>query len=382
MTDIKGRVETRRSSETYGSIGNKSCTANNCTRRPGNKAKTHHNSGINIDSTKNQHGSSNNSDKDSDTQSMDGQKKFEIHGPDGDLIDLLDRDILQKNLNVRWTDIADLEEAKRLLQEAVVLPLWMPEFFRGIRRPWKAVLMVGPPGTGKTLLAKAVATECGTTFFNVSSSTLTSKYRGESEKLVRLLFEMARYYAPSTIFIDEIDSLCSRRGSDTEHEASRRVKSELLIQMDGINNSDDPSKVVMVLAATNFPWDIDEALRRRLEKRIYIPLPNQSGRLALLEICLRDVEKSPDLDLAKVAKDLEGYSGSDITNVCRDACMMAMRRRIAGLEPDQIRSLSRDELELPVTMGDFSEAAKRVNKSVSDNDLQRHERWIREFGSL
>ncbi|KAL4236817.1 Katanin p60 ATPase-containing subunit A1 [Mactra antiquata] len=119
------------------------------------------------------------------------EKKFDP-GHDKDLVENLERDILQKNPNVHWDDIADLVEAKKLLQEAVVLPLIIPDFFKGIRRPWKGVCMVGPPGTGKTLLAKGVATECGTTFFNCSAASLTSKWRGESEKLVRLLFEMVR----------------------------------------------------------------------------------------------------------------------------------------------------------------------------------------------
>ncbi|XP_023665953.2 katanin p60 ATPase-containing subunit A1 isoform X1 [Paramormyrops kingsleyae] len=311
-------------------------------------------------------------------------KKFDGTGYDKDLVEALERDIISQNPNVKWDDIADLEEAKKLLKEAVVLPMWMPEFFKGIRRPWKGVLMVGPPGTGKTLLAKAVATECRTTFFNVSSSTLTSKYRGESEKLVRLLFEMARFYAPTTIFIDEIDSMCSRRGTSEEHEASRRVKAELLIQMDGVggaSENEDPSKMVMVLAATNFPWDIDEALRRRLEKRIYIPLPSAKGRVELLRINLKELELASDVDLAKIGEKMEGYSGADITNVCRDASLMAMRRRIEGLTPEEIRNISRDEMHMPTTMEDFESALKKVSKSVSASDLEKYERWIAEFGS-
>ncbi|KRK03968.1 katanin p60 ATPase-containing subunit A1 isoform X4 [Drosophila yakuba] len=301
---------------------------------------------------------------------------YEVH-----LVDTLEKDILQRHPCIKWTDVAGLNEAKTILQEAVVLPVIMPEFFKGIRRPWRGVLMVGPPGTGKTMLAKAVATECGTTFFNVSSSTLTSKYRGESEKLVRLLFEMARFYAPSTIFIDEIDALCASRGSDSEHEASRRFKAELLIQMDGLNASMQEEKVIMVLAATNHPWDIDEAFRRRFEKRIYIPLPNEDTRSALLKLCLKDVCLSPSLNTGMIGDELQGYSGSDISNVCRDASMMAMRRLISGRTPDQIKQIRREEVDQPITLQDFQDARLRTKKSVSADDVARFEKWMEEYGS-
>ncbi|CAH8825572.1 unnamed protein product [Trichobilharzia szidati] len=320
-----------------------------------------------------------------DSANNNSEEKFDASGYDKDLVETLERDIVQRNPNVRWDDIAALDDAKRLLQEAVVLPMVIPGFFKGIRRPWKGVLMVGPPGTGKTLLAKAVATECGTTFFNVSSSSLTSKWRGESEKLVKLLFDMARFYAPSTIFMDEIDSICSRRGSESEHESSRRVKSELLIQMDGVTGAtgqdEDPSKSVMVLAATNFPWDIDEALRRRLEKRVYIPLPNVVARKTLLQINLKDVPLADDVDLDKIAEQLDGYSGADITNVCRDASMMSMRRAIEGLSVEQIKGLNTATLNQPTQMADFEEAINRVCRSVSAGDVERYEKWMAEFGA-
>lgn len=230
-------------------------------------------------------------------------------------------------------DIAKLDDAKRLLQEAVVLPLLMPELYVGIRQPWKGVLLFGPPGTGKTLLARAVASEAHTTFFNVSSSTLISKYLGESEKLTRTLFGMARHYAPSTVFFDEIDGLMSQRGAQAEHEASRRLKGEILSQMDGIANaaaecgrSSVHPPLVMVLATTNKPWDLDEALRRRLEKRIYIPLPDEGGRLEMLKLFLSTVQCSDDVNLDKVASETQGFSGADVHILCREASMAPMRR--------------------------------------------------------
>jgi katanin p60 ATPase-containing subunit A1 len=201
-----------------------------------------------------------------------------------EMASLISREIYLENPNVRWTDIAELHDAKQLLQEAVVLPSKFPQLFSGLLSPWKGVLLYGPPGTGKTMLARAVATECKTTFFNISASSIVSKWRGDSEKLVRVLFELARYHAPSTIFLDEIDSIMGARdasgtGGSTDHEGSRRMKTELLIQMDGLSKTGD---LVFVMAASNLPWTLDPALLRRLEKRILVPLPTATAREQIL----------------------------------------------------------------------------------------------------
>uniref|UniRef100_A0A1I7YSL7 Katanin p60 ATPase-containing subunit A1 n=1 Tax=Steinernema glaseri TaxID=37863 RepID=A0A1I7YSL7_9BILA len=316
---------------------------------------------------------------DTDEQPETEEKVFDPSGYDKELVETIERNILLNNPNVPWTKIAGLEEAKKLLKEAAVLPFLIPQYFKGIRRPWKGVCLFGPPGTGKTMFAKAVATECNTTFFCVSSSSLTSKYRGDSERLVRLLFEMARFHAPSTIFIDEIDSICSRRGSDTEHEASRRVKSELLVQMDGCY--EDTTKTVLVLAATNFPWDLDEALRRRLEKRVYIPLPQTADRLHLLRIALEEVKLSNDVNLEDIAERLEGYSGADITHVCRDAAMMPLREHIANMSPEEMMSLSASEVDLPITGEHFLQSIQKTAPSVSSADIHKYEKWMEEYGA-
>lgn len=311
-------------------------------------------------------------------------------GPDTDLIEMLERDCVERCPSVSWESIAGLEEAKKLLEEAVVLPLVMPGYFTGIRRAWKGVLLFGPPGTGKTMLAKAVATQCETTFFNVSAASMASKYRGDAEKLVRILFEMARFYAPTTIFFDEVDALGGKRGGD-EHEASRRVKAELLVQMDGVGSSEgeeggEKKKQVTVLAATNRPWDLDEALRRRLEKRVYIPLPKFEGRKQLFEINLSKCKLGPDASIADLVNKTEGYSGADVTNVCREASMMGLRKRVAQLRSEGTRiadvaSELQNEVDVPITQADFHEAIKNTSKSVGTEDLQKFSDWMKEFGA-
>lgn len=254
-----------------------------------------------------------------------------------ELATVISRDIYLQNPSVKWNDIIGLEPAKRLVKEAVVYPIKYPQLFTGILSPWKGLLLYGPPGTGKTLLAKAVATECNTTFFNISASTIVSKWRGDSEKLVRVLFELARFHAPSTIFLDELESVMSQRGSGPggEHEGSRRMKTELLVQMDGLAKSDD---LVFVLAASNLPWELDHAMLRRLEKRILVDLPSLEARKAMLYRFLppKNTEGgliiNTDLNYSALAEKTEGYSGSDLKLVCKEAAMQVVRKIFTTLE--------------------------------------------------
>lgn len=231
--------------------------------------------------------------------------------------------VITEKPNVKWDDVAGLEKAKGTLQEAVILPTKFPQLFVGKIRPWSGILLYGPPGTGKSYLAKACATEAQGTFFSVSSSDLVSKWLGESERLVRSLFEMARANRPSIIFIDEIDSLCSSR-SEGENDTTRRIKTEFLVQMQGVGKG---SEGLLVLGATNVPWELDPAVRRRFEKRIYISLPEKDARKKMFKLNLGNTPNSLTEENYEVLGEMtEHYSGSDISTVVKDALMEPIRK--------------------------------------------------------
>ena len=208
-----------------------------------------------------------------DGKDKDDEEKTKMRGA-------LSSAIISEKPNVKWDDVAGLEGAKEALKEAVILPTKFPQLFVGKRKPWKGILLYGPPGTGKSFLAKAVATEADSTFFAMSSSDLVSKWQGESERLVKQMFEMAREAKPAIIFIDEIDSLCTAR-SEGESESSRRIKTEFLVQMDGVGHTQGG---ILVLGATNVPWELDPAMRRRFEKRVYIALPEANARAYMFKL--------------------------------------------------------------------------------------------------
>uniref|UniRef100_A0A8D3CFD0 vesicle-fusing ATPase n=1 Tax=Scophthalmus maximus TaxID=52904 RepID=A0A8D3CFD0_SCOMX len=265
--------------------------------------------------------------------------------------------IVMEKPNIKWNDVAGLEGAKEALKEAVILPIKFPHLFTGKRTPWRGILLFGPPGTGKSYLAKAVATEANnSTFFSISSSDLVSKWLGESEKLVKNLFTLAREHKPSIIFIDEIDSLCGSR-SENESEAARRIKTEFLVQMQGVGVDNDG---VLVLGATNIPWTLDSAIRRRFEKRIYIPLPEEHARSFMFKLHLGSTPNSiSESDFVTLGKKTDGYSGADISVIVRDALMQPVRKVQSATHFKRVRGPSRadpnmviDDLLTPCSPGD------------------------------
>ncbi|XP_039115940.1 katanin p60 ATPase-containing subunit A-like 2 isoform X2 [Dioscorea cayenensis subsp. rotundata] len=295
------------------------------------------------------------------------------------LAETLCRDIIRGSPGVNWESIKGLENAKRLLKEAVVMPIKYPKYFTGLLSPWKGILLFGPPGTGKTMLAKAVATECNTTFFNISASSIVSKWRGDSEKLVKVLFELARHHAPSTIFLDEIDAIISQRGeARSEHEASRRLKTELLIQMDGLTKTNE---LVFVLAATNLPWELDAAMLRRLEKRILVPLPEPEARLAMFKDLLPDIPEEEYIPYDLLVDRTDGYSGSDIRLVCKEAAMQPVRRLMSVLEGTE-ELVPEHELPAvgPVTPKDI-EVALRNTRPSAHLHAHLYEKFNEDYGS-
>lgn len=318
--------------------------------------------------------------------------------------------IVVEKPHVKWSDVAGLEGAKEALKEAVILPIRFPHLFTGKRIPWKGILLFGPPGTGKSYLAKAVATEANnSTFFSVSSSDLVSKWLGESEKLVKNLFELARQHKPSIVFIDEVDSLCSSR-SDNESESARRIKTEFLVQMQGVGNDNDG---ILVLGATNIPWVLDAAIRRRFEKRIYIPLPEESARHVMFKLHLGNTPHClSEEDFRALANKTDGYSGADISIVVRDALMQPVRKvqsathfkKVSGPNPKDRSVIVHDLLtpcspgeagaiemtwmdvdgdklfEPPVTMSDMLRSLATSKPTVNDEDMKKLDKFKEDFG--
>ncbi|KAM1584946.1 uncharacterized protein LOC126625954 [Malus sylvestris] len=230
-------------------------------------------------------------------------------------------------ISVTFADIGALDEIKESLQELVMLPLRRPDLFNGgLLKPCRGILLFGPPGSGKTMLAKAIAGEAGASFINVSMSTITSKWFGEDEKNVRALFTLAAKVSPTIIFVDEVDSMLGQRTRVGEHEAMRKIKNEFMTHWDGLlSNQGDR---ILVLAATNRPFDLDEAIIRRFERRILVGLPTVENREMILRTLLSKEKVEARLDFKEVATMTEGFSGSDLKNLCTTAAYRPVRELI------------------------------------------------------
>ncbi|RKP18366.1 AAA-domain-containing protein [Rozella allomycis CSF55] len=292
---------------------------------------------------------------------------------DPKMVKMIENEIMEVANAVTWDDIAGLDHPKKTIKEIVVWPMLRPDIFTGLRGPPKGILLFGPPGTGKTMFGKCIASQVNATFFSISASALTSKWIGEGEKMVRALFAVARVKQPSVIFIDEIDSLLTQR-TDNEVEASRRIKTEFLIQFDGAGT--DANDRILLIGATNRPHEIDEAARRRLSKRLYIPLPDEVARGTIVKTLMKTQQSSlSDAEITEIAKKTEGYSGSDMANLCREAALGPIR------SIDDIENISLENVR-PIQLCDFINALDQIRASVSDKDLDMYEKWNQDYGSV
>ncbi|KAH0850873.1 LOW QUALITY PROTEIN: hypothetical protein HID58_095158 [Brassica napus] len=308
---------------------------------------------------------------------------------------LLSDVIPPSDIGVSFDDIGALENVKDTLKELVMLPLQRPELFgKGqLTKPTKGILLFGPPGTGKTMLAKAVATEAGANFINISMSSITSKWFGEGEKYVKAVFSLASKIAPSVIFVDEVDSMLGRRENPGEHEAMRKMKNEFMVNWDGLRTKD--RERVLVLAATNRPFDLDEAVIRRLPRRLMVNLPDATNRSKILSIILSKEEMAPHVDLEAIANMTDGYSGSDLKNLCITAAHLPIREILEKEKKEKTvaEAENRPKPPLysctdirPLTMNDFKAAHEQVCASVSTdssnmNELQQWNELYGEGGS-
>ena len=277
------------------------------------------------------------------------------------------REVFVEIPKVKWEDIGGLEKVKQELKEIVEWPLKYPEFFERLKmKPPKGVLLFGPPGTGKTLLAKAAANESEANFISVKGPEFLSKWVGESERAVRETFRKAKQAAPCIIFFDEIDAIAPVRGSGFDSHVTERVVSQILTEMDGLEELRD----VIIIAATNRPDLVDPALLRpgRLDRLIYIPAPNREERKKIFEVHLRGKPLADDVNLDDLARRTEGYVGADIEAICREAAMMALREHLSSVVADKYIKDSTENII--IRKEHFEQALKRVKPTTTPKTLK------------
>lgn len=283
-------------------------------------------------------------------------------------------------VGVKFDDIGALEDVKNTLKELVTLPMRRPELFRhgNLLSPCKGVLLFGPPGTGKTLLAKALATEAGANFLSITGSTLTSKWFGDAEKLTKALFSFASRLAPVIIFIDEVDSILGARGGAFEHEATRRMRNEFMAAWDGLRSKE--SQRILILGATNRPFDLDDAVIRRLPRRIYVDLPDAENRAKILRVILAQEKVVDGFDFNELAHATEGYSGSDLKNLCIAAAYRPIQELLEEEKrAGQINSIPALRI---LTFNDFIQAKAKVGPSIAYDAVSMNElrKWNDQYG--